>query len=528
MPNAVEAPFNSYQRQHEPICLPNTRINLLQEIYNWADSQDQRCIFWLSGLAGAGKSTIARTIAREFHNKKRLGASFFFSRGGGDVNHAAKFFPSIASQLANQSEALKGHICKAIAEDPDIATKGLRDQWAQLILQPLSGLKANPLQRSFVIVVDALDECEGDDDIKVILQLLVELNSRDTAQLHIFIASRPETPIRLGFRAMPGTIYHDLVLHDIPRAVVNQDISVFFKVKFREMSDGFEDLATDWPGDKKIDLLVQRAEGLFIYAATVCRFIKGHQQWPPQYLLSVFLPSDGSDCHHNRKHDIPYKSPTRELDKIYTQILQHSFKNTKGSEKRKLGELFKEVIGSLTILFEPLSATALAKLLNVGLEWINLRLRHLHSLLNIPKDQEAPVRLLHPSFRDFLLDEQRCLDQTLWVDERQRHKALAECCIQLMSSKLQRDICKQQAPGSLVQGVDSSQLEQHIPPEVQYACTYWVQHLERSGAQLNDQVYQFLQVHLLHWLEALCWIGMTSEGILAISSLEAQISVSFL
>ncbi len=67
-------------------------------------------------------------------------------------------------------------------------------------------------------------------------------------------------------------------------------------------------------------------------------------------------------------------------------------------------------------------------------------------------------------------------------------------------------------------------------PEVQYAYLYWVQHLQRSGAQLydNNQVHQFLQVNLLHWLEALGWMEKISEGILAIFSLEAQIPVSLL
>ena len=101
LPYAVEAPFNSYTKQYEPICLPDTRVDLLRDIYNWADGRDERCIFWLNGLAGTGKSTIARTIARNYFDKKRLGASFFFSRGGGDVSHAGKFVSSIAVQLTS-------------------------------------------------------------------------------------------------------------------------------------------------------------------------------------------------------------------------------------------------------------------------------------------------------------------------------------------------------------------------------------------------------------------------------------------
>jgi hypothetical protein len=71
-------------------------------------------------------------------------------------------------------------------------------------------------------------------------------------------------------------------------------------------------------------------------------------------------------------------------------------------------------------------------------------------------------------------------------------------------------------------------VEQCLPPEIQYACLYWIQHLQKSSTQLrnNDQVHQFLQEHLLHWFEALGWIGKVSEGIHAIVSLESITTIS--
>jgi hypothetical protein len=99
-----------------------------------------------------------------------------------------------------------------------------------------------------------------------------------------------------------------------------------------------------------------------------------------------------------------------------------------------------------------------------------------------------------------------------------------------MSKSLKQDICGQEAPGTLVADIESSQIEGSLSPSVQYACLYWIQHLQKSNAQIydNDQFHQFLQVHLLHWLEALGWIGKTSEGIFGIFSLEALIPVSLL
>lgn len=140
LPYALDAPFNSYVKQYSSTCLPSTRVGLLEEIYNWVDSQDGQCIFWLNGLAGTGKSTIARTVARRYFEQKRLGASFFFSRGGGDVGHAGKFFTSIAVQLAHNAPSFRRYISEAAKEQIDIANHSLYDQWRQLVLHLLSRL----------------------------------------------------------------------------------------------------------------------------------------------------------------------------------------------------------------------------------------------------------------------------------------------------------------------------------------------------------------------------------------------------
>jgi hypothetical protein len=99
-----------------------------------------------------------------------------------------------------------------------------------------------------------------------------------------------------------------------------------------------------------------------------------------------------------------------------------------------------------------------------------------------------------------------------------------------MSDTLKQDICDVGSPGALVADVESTQVEQCLPPEVQYACLYWVQHLQKSGVQISDRahVHQFLQEHLLHWLEALSWMQKISEGILAIISLQSITKVSLL
>jgi hypothetical protein len=188
--------------------------------------------------------------------------------------------------------------------------------------------------------------------------------------------------------------------------------------------------------------------------------------------------------------------------------------------------MLRGILGSIVILFSPLSGDSLANLLHLPKEDVDQTLEDLHSILDIPDDHARPIRLHHPSFRDFLLDKDRCVDPHFGVDEKQAHGDLADACLRLMSTTLKRDICDLHRPGALTNDVEGSRVEQCLPPAVQYACLYWVQHLQRSGAQLYDQVHQFLQEHLLHWLEALSLMRKTSEGIIAIISLESYILVS--
>jgi len=180
-------------------------------------------------MAGTGKSTIARTVARKFYDQGRLGASFFFSKGEGDISHAGKFFTSIAVQLANKSAIFKRYICEAIAEHGDIASQTLSDQWNHLIRLPLSKLEPGSFEPSLLLVIDALDECESDSDTQGIVRLLAEAKLLGMVKLRICMTSRPEVPIRYGFQNVPQVTHQDFVLHSISPHIVNHDISTFLK-----------------------------------------------------------------------------------------------------------------------------------------------------------------------------------------------------------------------------------------------------------------------------------------------------------
>jgi hypothetical protein len=408
--------------------------------------------------------------------------------------------------------------------------QSFHDQWRQLILQPLSRLDGNPLQSYYILVVDALDECDDEDHIKTILLLLAEARSLKNVRLRVFITSRPETPIRSGFLQVGKGEHQDFVLHDISRAVVDHDISLFLAHDLALI--GQEHLhEAGWPGAEVIQRLVQSASGLFEWAATACRFIRDGRSFAADR-LSIILKDVSTNEHStddsatdDDAKDGPAVAPEEHLNNLYITVLRNSARNYKKQEKRKWYKLLKTTIGTIVVLFSPLSPSSLAGLLGVP---VNRTLNDLHSILDIPEGHAQPIRLHHPSFRDFLLDQSRCTDSKFLVDKKEAHQMLADHCIRLMSTALKQDICGVGAPGTLVTDIQSSRVEQCLPPEVQYACLYWVQHLEKCDGQSYDNVHQFLQTHLLHWLEALSWMRKISEGILAIISLGSIASVSLL
>jgi hypothetical protein len=469
-------------------------------------------------MAGTGKSTIARTIAHHFDKQQLLGASFLFSRGRGDLGHAERFFSTIAVQIVKAIPAVKPDLCDAVTKPPKIAKQGLREQWNRLVFHPLSNLRGVSIQpQTIVLVIDALDECHSEDDIRLIIQLLAEANAIKTLRLRVLITSRPDIPIRFVFNTISKATHEDFILHEISESVVTNDLSIFFHHELEIIRRKFQ-LPEGWPGKHIAKLLCQRAGGLFIYASTACLFI-ADPLWDPIESLSLIL-----------KDAYIGQSPTGRLDEMYLQILVHAFtlQDRNKRDEVKLSDEFRESVGYIVVLFDSLPVNTLAKLFIMPEGTIHARLRSLHSVLEVPKDQGSPVRLFHLSFRDFLLNRERCTNPQFWVDEEKAHENLLLRCLKLMSEHLRKDICNLRLPGTLASEIKKSKVKQYLPLELQYACCYWVQHLQKSRLQLDDygHVYKFLQEHLLHWLEALGWIGKTTEGIQAILSLEAYVSVS--
>jgi hypothetical protein len=486
-------------------------------------------------MAGTGKSTIARTISRRCYEQGLLGASFFFSSDhGSNIRDATRFVSTIAIQLSKKSDRLKRFIGEALEVDENICSQFIRDQWTKLIVQPLKKLAAESCSGPWILVVDAMDECQRENDVSIILRLFSEAACDKGFPLKIIVTGRPQ--IRGALNTIPEESSRVFVVdafNEVNKSTLNKDIREYFRHRFSEIRKSFAGLQSDWPGEKKIDRLVCTAAGSFQYAATVCRFILQHKDhYSGDALLRKVLP-DEDDMNstiqplQHRDSDLPHASPFVELDKMYMRIIHRSIATLVDEKDRiSIAGSFKRIAGSVALLYDPLSATELSSLLDVPKKKVDRRLKGLCSVLYVPEDDQSPVRLLHASFRHFLLDPGRCVDRLFQVDEKEGHRTLAEGSIALMMTNLKEDMCLLGDPGILTSEIESGRVSKHISRELQYACRYWAEHAQLSGNLCDyNNIYDFLQKHLLHWFEAQSLNGHLPECILGILGLKLNISV---
>nr|POF13666.1 vegetative incompatibility protein het-e-1 [Quercus suber] len=509
-----EATYNSTVEAKLSRCLNGTRSQILHDITQWAVDPDGKSIFWLCGQAGTGKSTISRTVAQSLDSRQCLGASFFFKRTEKNRRNADHFFSTITAQLADMIPHLRAPVAEALDKDSLICGRGMQEQFERLLLHPLVMLSVDPAylpQKRVVVVIDALDECDHDTDILMFLRFLTLLREKSALRVCVFLTSRPELPIRLGFQRLDGSLHQDIVLEEVQQASIHGDIRAFLDNEFIKIRDeqllkrSTSPLSADWPDERDRQALVNLAVPLFIFATTVCRFVSEN----PAKRLRVILEQR-------------YSAGASHLAKLYLPILDQLLVEKEKEEQQEIQQDFQEIVGPIILAADPLSVASLAGLLGLDVHEIELRLERLHSVLQVPKDVHVPVRLLHLSFRDFLIDPKRKDDSNFWISETDTHMGLARACLRrLTHATLQSDICCVVKLGTRRTEYSAQHVATYIPPDVAYACSYWPLHFVKSGERLLDDgpVHHFLQQHFLHWLEALSWLGKLSSVIAYINDL---------
>jgi len=507
MHHTADASYLSGNRQG---CLRGTRKAVLWEIECWLAGEHKQQIFWLNGLAGTGKSTIAQTFAERMFAYGKLGASFFCSRDFENRSNLQAIFPTLAFQLAYHYQVFRDGLLQVLRAYPDVAHESLCSQMEKLIVGPLKAAGIPTL-----IIIDALDECKDEEPASAILSILSRYVN-EIPNIRFFITGRPEPRLRSGFRLkslLPIT--EVLKLHEVKPETVDNDIKLFFQTQLTELAQKRSDcnLTEDWPSPSEINILCKKAAGYFIYASTVVKFFTTKNRTPTEQLNRIIsLPQSTS-----------YEGRSG-IDSLYIQVLEHAVDNMVMDDE-ELYSRFRAVVGTVVVVFNPLSIKALSDLL--GVSDISTTLCSLHSLLLVPTSKDAPLRIFHKSFPDFLMDQSRCTDHRFSIVPSIHHTEILLSCLRLMRERLKRNICRLDDYTMLSEVKDlPDHQKDYVGDALEYASSFWTKHLlaiPGSGPNVEgvqEAINKFFTTHLLFWIEVLSLIGKLDIAIYALNDVQ--------
>ena len=507
-------------------CLKGTREAVLDEIESWSRDFNMSPVYWLNGLAGTGKSTIAQTIAERVFADGRLGASFFCSRDFKDRRNLHYIFPTLAFQLAQKYTEFRSILVPLLQLNPDIVHDSLYNQVEMLIVEPLSS--SNILT---VIVIDALDECVDEEPQSAILSVMGRL-VEGIPNVKFLITGRPEPRIQSGFRlGLLKPLTEVFVLHGVEPSAINADIRLFLDHGLSELAKRRGIERGVWPTDQDLNLLCERAGGLFVYAVATLKFLD-HAFTSPSKRLEIIARAPGSTSHEGKSavrsratlDSLDGFAPSVDgsvetLDSLYLSTFQGAFNGMDPEDDEKV----RFVVGTVVLAVNPLPPSAIATLVDLGKREVMDLLRLIQSLLKLPEDSDCPVLPFHKSFPDFITDPLRCPNKRFYIAPRTGHLKLALSCLKLMNDSLERNLLSlpDYALNSEVKDLDM-RIRDRITVALQYACKSWYSHLIEARGDVADVVSTlrgFLQEGFLAWLEVLSVIGAARDAIIALEKL---------
>lgn len=428
--------------------------------------------------------------------------------------------PTIADQMCRTIPRFEQHLIKACHHftAEALTAKPLEKQFEVLISEPLREVAKTESsdQLTRIILLDALDECEDGNKVLALLGSIGVLDEIAALRLRIICTSR-NTREMIAFLSK-FKFHKRVTLHGYHPSETKADIETYLRDKLK----GWWEEDKEWPTEQDLHMLVELStnpDPLFIYASTMCRFIKDGQRGrnPPEQLQN-WLNGHGHGA--------------VSMHATYQYVLQQAFKLDTDENSLIVQDEDEEecaighgILACIVVLAEPLPASALACILGMQQPSVSSWLSNFQTVLHVPKDPDANVEILHKSFPDWLLSETaKEGSRNFHVDSCKSNAEVAHRCIQRMGNNeigLKKDICGLKTLGVEADSIDPDVIAKSIPKDLRYACIYWVYHLKTSGDYVLDsvQIDTFLRKYLLFWLEALSILNRMSEAVKAMSSL---------
>ncbi|KAB5591865.1 hypothetical protein CTheo_4694 [Ceratobasidium theobromae] len=472
------------------MCTENTRVAVLSDLNDWSHDSSAADMYWMDGMAGTGKTTIACSFSRQLHGRKQLGASFFCSRTSPECRVVSRILPTIAYQLARYSIPYQGALCEVLGDDPDLEITNIQTQFERLLVEPLTKVEA-AMPENLVVVIDALDECEDRDEVQRLLDLLFQFAG--TLPLKFFVTSRPEPEIYRIMISQAPRSRTVLRLHEIETSLVQADIALYLTEELARFMT---------PSVDQIKELAQRSGNLFIYAATLVRHVQlGNRLGDYQKRLDSLLATTPRST-----------KQYAQLDELYATVLKSAL--TGDDLDDEAANDIKVVLQTVVCAQEPAGLETLAALAGLNdMERVRSALQPLRSVLHL-SDSSGLVSTLHASFPDFMFSQER--SGPFFCSIEIRSQILARQCFTIMQDQLRFNICNLESSFIADKDVDDlhDRIRHCISLPLFYACRYWAGHLcsGKSSEELKVLLGEFLTIRLLFWMEVLNLKGVMDIG----------------
>ena len=497
MPRAEFAEYDAASPAPRNGCTEDTRKAILDTLRKWASDNTTTKVYWLNGMAGTGKTTIAYSFSEILNDNEFLGGTFFSSHLRVDTSDVRCIIPTICLQLAARKylSSLSHLILDVVEDNPDCKSWKISKQFQNFIVNPLTAAFRDTSKLVFpVIVLDALDECSDQSLVAELLSVILKHST--SLPVKFFITSRPEIRLKESF-AKPWT-HSNFILHEVEKEIVKADIELYVK-RWLNMYDS----SHDWPPQAEVERLVNMSGTLFIYAATVCKYIA--QKGTPS--MSQRL-SDVVNSKLEATSGVTYP-----LNMLYERILDAAYTFTNERERKNIDIILKVVV----YVYNPLSINAISDLMEIPIKHIEAALSSLHSLIYIPSQgpHTMPISTFHASFYDFISNQIHFSQH--YLDPCISHKHIAHQCLALMNK-----VWSQETKICYLEERKCTEISESLA----YACSNWTIHFTYKDvgepAELND----FFQKHLLRWMDCLSILGKLGMAMHSLIKLKIWANVS--
>jgi len=473
--------------------MEDTRKSRLEEIVDWVANKSeeneplQSNTYWIYGLPGIGKTSLAHSICARLHDKRQLAGAFFCRRDDPNLSEAKNVLPTLLFKLAVLFPPFRKVVANCLRNDPNLTPASMNDSF---FLDLLDKLPKHP-NDFLVFVIDAFDECGDDRSRSRLLRHLTGATTR-ASWLKIIITSRPEADIRRFFDGLPQSSYFAYDLGTDQEA--SGDLRTFARSEF-ELVARNRYLPTPWPEESLLDRIIFRADGLFIFIKTLVRALEHHAN-PTEFLEAT-----------SEEAGVGLKP----LYGLYSNILTSRIVHSKAEFQRIIGVVLSAA--PYRLLCEQTIAELAGAEPNLVKTWVD----DLSSLLYRDEGTDGGVRVRHLSISDFLVSDDCPYDYRM--DLQGANVRLGITCLETMVRQLRFNICgleDSRLANADIQDL-ASRITKNIPDCLQYSCLYWSNHLcfapDNDDQRVWDSLEEFFEgLCPLFWVEVLSILGVVPMG----------------